>query len=98
MAVVAAVMMWLSKRRGREQQHQGQDNQLLHAAILPRISRRSSVEITIGTFSVSPCTHPAKTTSQVQGSVESRKRFVSSKGIRFFIYDNIGLEPQTLFL
>jgi hypothetical protein len=38
MAVVAAVVMWLCKRRGREQQHQGQDNQLLHAAILPRMS------------------------------------------------------------
>ena len=42
------------KRRGREQQHQGQDNQFLHAVILARLTHSAAVEIAAGTFPVSP--------------------------------------------
>jgi hypothetical protein len=37
MTVMAAVMMRLSKCGGREQQHQRENNQLLHAEIVARI-------------------------------------------------------------
>jgi len=56
MVVVMTMMavMWLRKRRGREQQRQGQDDQLLHGAIVARRSRAESVEIAIGIFLVIP--------------------------------------------
>jgi hypothetical protein len=52
--MMTVMAMRLRKGRGREQQHQGQDNQLLHAAILARISGSAAVEIAAGTISVSP--------------------------------------------
>jgi hypothetical protein len=52
--MMMAVVMPLCKRRGREQQHQGQKKQLFHAAIVTRIRRLASVEIAAGTITVSP--------------------------------------------
>ena len=56
MVVVMTMMavMRLRKRRGREQQRQGQNNQLLHAAIVARTCDAESVEIAAGIFLVIP--------------------------------------------
>jgi hypothetical protein len=52
--MMTVVVMRLSERRGRKQQHQGKDNQFLHAEIVTRTDYSASVEITAGTSSVSP--------------------------------------------
>ncbi|WP_158748651.1 hypothetical protein [Acidobacterium sp. S8] len=92
MPMMVVMMMRLRKRRGGEQQHQGQDNQFLHAVILARLIRCAAVEIAAGTFPVSPFLIAGV---EQKTSVESEKRFVSSNKQVF--HDDIYWSP-TLFL
>jgi hypothetical protein len=83
-AMMTVMVMRLRERGGREHQHQGQNNQLLHAVIVARVDLPATVEIAAGTFPVSPSiSNLSKTVERTESSVESEKRFVSSKEHRF---------------